>query len=453
MRLAGLAAPLLVIVLGCRGQPPAATGLYVTVDLGAFTVDQLELSVADTATGATVVPPTLRPAAAGAPLASPQSVTIYLTDALAGTTVACAAAGLSGGARLPVGATGTATLSRGELVALALALGDTSAADAGADGDMGAADAGADGKPNGGACGAPGDCGSGVCVDGICCDSACGDPCVSCRVAGKEGTCSPVAAGTASAGCADQGVASCGYDGKCDGNGGCRRYTAGSACTPATCQGSVLTPTAACDGQGTCSGAPTVDCAPFLCDASGGVPAHCRTTCSGDGDCVTGKSCVNGSCGVRPKQQDGAGCLAGSDCLSTVCQDGVCCEKACAGSCMSCSVPGSEGKCVAVPAGKVDPHGVCKDMGVAGCKTDGLCDGMGGCALYPSGAVCKAPVCGGRGLQLRRCDGLGTCRDATVDCTPFRCNPLTSACFDSCTSTILQCTTGATCDADGGVCR
>ncbi len=48
----------------------------------------------------------------------------------------------------------------------------------------------------GGVCGATSQCASGLtCVSGICCNTACTGACSSCNLAGKVGTCSPVAAG------------------------------------------------------------------------------------------------------------------------------------------------------------------------------------------------------------------------------------------------------------------
>jgi hypothetical protein len=90
-------------------------------------------------------------------------------------------------------------------------------------------------------------------------------------------------------------------------------------------------------------------------------------------------------------------------------------------------------------------------MGIATCKTSGLCDGMGGCALYPSGAVCHSATCNSRTIQVRRCDGQGACKDANVDCDPWRCDPTTTACYTSCTDD-TQCATtrGRTCQM--GVC-
>lgn len=53
--------------------------------------------------------------------------------------------------------------------------------------------------------------------------------------------------------CPDAGVASCGFDGTCDGAGGCHRYAAGAVCAAPTCLDSAtVQPVSLCDGQGTC---------------------------------------------------------------------------------------------------------------------------------------------------------------------------------------------------------
>ena len=74
------------------------------------------------------------------------------------------------------------------------------------------------------------------------------------RRAGNVGTCIPADVGTDPRNeCADQGVASCGTDGNCDGTGACEKYVAGVACQSAGCSGSMLTFAGRCDGLGTCN--------------------------------------------------------------------------------------------------------------------------------------------------------------------------------------------------------
>jgi hypothetical protein len=330
--------------------------------------------------------------------------------------------------------------------------GDAGGADAsGAD----AADADASDGPAAKAIGTPcasGDeCDSTLCIDGVCCASACDDNCQACNLAGKVGTCAPRPLGATGKLCANQPASSCGYDGTCDGNGACHRYAAGFACKAASCQANSYVPASACDGQGTCVAASPVDCTPYTCDATT-TPA-CLTTCqTGGTECLSPAVCVNGSCGARPKKANGAGCVAATDCTSNHCADGVCCGAACAGACMSCDQVGFEGMCLPVGAGKTDPHAICKDAGATTCGRNGLCDGAGACALYPTTTVCAAGSCKGATLHnARKCDGNGACAAATdTDCMSYRCDPSTTACFTSCVLS-LQCSQKHVCSQ--GVCR
>src|SRR5581483_6478661 len=94
------------------------------------------------------------------------------------------------------------------------------------------------GKP----CTADSQCGSGFCTDGVCCETACHESCWTCSAQNTVGSCVPADVGTYPRDdCADDGLASCGNDGTCDGSGACRRYPAGTICRQPTCSGSTLT--------------------------------------------------------------------------------------------------------------------------------------------------------------------------------------------------------------------
>jgi hypothetical protein len=450
---------------GCGSKAPAVTGLLVTVELSGVEADQIQIGV--TTPDGEAFPPTPRPTIPSGALASPQSVSIFLSDALAGATVTCTVTPLSGS--LPSGAavSRSVTLVLHELVPITIELDatprdggdvdvDADADDDGAAGTNGGGgtggavvDAGA--KANGQPCAANGECDSTLCVDGVCCASACGKYCQACNVPGKVGTCAPTLMGTPDVACAAQPQSGCGYDGTCDGSGACQRFPAGIACKVASCNGASYLPASACDGQGTCVAANTVDCAPFLCDASS---MTCTTTCKLDTDCAPGRQCQGGSCGVRALKANGAGCVAATDCTSGHCADGVCCGAACTGACVSCNQTAAPGMCLPVAAGKADPHTVCHDAGAASCAKNGLCDGTGACALYPATTVCAAGSCKNATLhQARRCDGKGVCATAMdLDCTPYRCDPTATACFTSCTTPLaLQC--AARRDCMNGACR
>ena len=54
----------------------------------------------------------------------------------------------------------------------------------------------------------------------------------------------------------------------------------------------------------------------------------------------------------------GKSCAVADECGSGFCTDGVCCNVACRGPCVSCSQVGLAGTCWPVDAGTSDPHAV-----------------------------------------------------------------------------------------------
>ncbi len=241
----------------------------------------------------------------------------------------------------------------------------------------------AQGKP----CTSDGQCTTGFCTDGVCCQTACKDTCWTCSAQDSVGTCIPVDVGSDPRNdCADDGPNSCGNDGACDGSGACRRYPAGMICRQPSCSGSTLTTASRCEA-GVCKPTSGFPCDPYVCDSHAGNV--CLKSCVTNADCGAGNVCNNGSCGKRPI---GASCATADDCNSNLCQQGICCQTLCSGTCMSCAVPQSEGVCTPVPAG-TDPLGQCADSGRTTCGTDGLCDGKGGCETYSKATICKDPTC------------------------------------------------------------
>jgi hypothetical protein len=92
--------------------------------------------------------------------------------------------------------------------------------------------------------------------------------------------------------CAAQAVSTCGLNGFCDGNGGCQKFATGTTCASATCNGSFVVGASTCSTSGVCTApAPNPQCSPFQC--SGGA---CKTTCTGNGDCVSPNVCTGGIC-------------------------------------------------------------------------------------------------------------------------------------------------------------
>jgi hypothetical protein len=171
-------------------------------------------------------------------------------------------------------------------------------------------------------------------------------------------------------------------------------------CTIETCQedGKVITTTAP---DGTKCG----DCQICINGACG----NCDATTS---------DCYNQECVAKPLT-----CTQASDCPSTYCIDGYCCDKECGSTCMACSeaktgVP--SGLCALVVNG-TDPDSDCKKPdadvcidGACGCE-NGIADGNE--TGVDCGGVCGACTgswnCGG----IVACDGV----DSTDVCCPFWC--------------------------------
>ena len=156
------------------------------------------------------------------------------------------------------------------------------------------------------------------------------------------------------------------------------------------------------------------------------------------------KACVDD--GTRNKD-NGLACSCDTQCKSGFCVDGVCCDKACTGSCLTCALATSLGTCHPIVAGS-PPRGAndCAKSDAATCGLDGMCDGSGQCERYPSGTLCKAGSCAGDAVTGRyQCDGNGTCKPAaSTVCAPFSCDGTTMACFDACSSD-ADCVAGQTC--------
>lgn len=86
------------------------------------------------------------------------------------------------------------------------------------------------------------------------------------------------------------------------------------------------------------------------------------------------------------RQQGGAPCASGGDCLSAECLGGVCCDHGCGGECWSCAASGP------------DP---------------------GACVPAPLGTACGAAAAcrfGGAVLDIGACDDKGVCTRQMVDC-------------------------------------
>lgn len=291
-------------------------------------------------------------------------------------------------------------------------------------------------------------CDTGHCVDGVCCESACEGACVSClgknTVGGIDGKCGSAPGGTDPRNlCDPDGSNPCGADGQCDGQGSCRQVAPkGSDCGGSTvCVGTASVSGQLCDGGGTCAPVDSTPCSDgFICSNN-----KCLTLCGNDSDCTVGHFCNVGACAdLLP---NGAGCTKAGQCASAFCVDGVCCDTACEGKCMTCLAKasnGADGQCAPVVDGQ-DPRGSCDPTPGSACLMDGQCDGKGACRSYaPKGTVCGGFAClGADQIAQQECDGVGSCAKVNVSpCGGYACK--NDICISSCTSD-TDCTQGLVC--------
>lgn len=302
-------------------------------------------------------------------------------------------------------------------------------------------------KQNGQTCASDGQCLNGHCVDNICCDSACAGACRSCGLANSVGTCTDVAAGSADPRlvCMDQGAAACSMNGKCDGNGGCQVYAVGTACAAEDCTNDVYTSASTCNASGQCIKPSSIACNPYHCNLD-----KCFAACTTNDQCVSPNICgqdgaVN-SCGKKPQ---GADCSADTECGTSHCAQGKCCDTTCGAACTACNLAGSNGTCTDVQSG-ADPQGICAAQAQASCGTTGMCS-SGQCAFYLSTTICKPGSCEPGGppssalTPPSRCDGAGKCvTPIDQGCAPGRCDPTSLMCLNTCT-TNADCTNPNTC--------
>jgi hypothetical protein len=284
---------------------------------------------------------------------------------------------------------------------------------------------------NGKMCAAGGECMSGNCVDDVCCDKpACGN-CEACNLNGV-GTCSDLGAGAddPDGTCVDQGPTTCGTNGKCNGSGGCQKYADGTTCSQATCQDAATLKQAGKCAAGTCT--PTTKlCAPFVCSMGA-----CTNSCNADGDCADGTYCsgLGGTCLTKKANGDLCNPLAPNQCAFGNCVDGVCCDTACVGACVTCVMPNFVGTCKNVGAGVTDPRAICQDKGVGQCANNGKCDGNGNCQDYAASTMCSDESCtpGTATHNLPGTCATGSCTATTEQCAPYMCGT-NNDCLSACT--------------------
>lgn len=180
---------------------------------------------------------------------------------------------------------------------------------------------------------------------------------------------------------------------QCDGNGGVAyvpydqdKPEDENPCTQEVCAGGTpfhemlpsgtwCPPSQVCNGQGAC-----VTCTADL--HCGGSPSYCwQESCHSCANLVQDGNETGVDCGGSCRTCNGDPCLSAGDCASGVCADGVCCDSAC-GTCFTCVLLGSAGKCKFVPKyGEEAPSCLIAD--------DEMCNGTGSCKTA-LGAACGA---------------------------------------------------------------
>jgi hypothetical protein len=228
--------------------------------------------------------------------------------------------------------------------------------------------------------------------------------------------------------CTQTAAGTCGDEGTCDGNGGCKKWSAGTACQTQTCSGGMFTPARQCNGSGTCSAVTTQPCSGNL-GCSGNV---CRNTCTVDGECVsTQYYCAgNGTCALKKAAGQPCTASAANQCATGNCVDGVCCNFS---SCTSCSACGANGNCnLFVPKEEEDLTAPNTCSGNLRCDGKGACKGGFGYSCQVN-SECASGWCRDEGVPQPFCSGCGmgdccppstglpACNDPSLTCSNGQC--------------------------------
>ena len=225
-------------------------------------------------------------------------------------------------------------------------------------------------------------CSTGFCMDYVCCNTACTDTCKSCSLSGTVGTCSLVPAGITDSNATKQ----CTGNQVCDGKGGCfaakgqackvtgdcaSGYCVDGVCCTTTCTDPCKT-CALPGAKGTCAALP-----------AGKVDLNAKPPCQGTQACDGAGTC---------RAANGQYCSLTSSCASGFCADNTCCDSLCKGTCKSCKVKGSVGKCDYLPLGQQDANATMPCTGYQACDGKGLCMAAKG-QKCKSGSECATGTC------------------------------------------------------------
>jgi hypothetical protein len=200
------------------------------------------------------------------------------------------------------------------------------------------------------------------------------------------------------------------------------------------------------------------------------------------GSGATGAASAGGTGGTTSTGTAGAGgtglgdpCQDDFNCPSNNCEDGVCCDTKCEGTCRSClgaETGGSNGTCGFISAGE-DPDDECS--GSDDCDGAGVCEGCDMTPTAPGGSCpgactsCNGNVCNIQCTDSQpctvvscpsgfdcnvTCTGTNACRNAGINCSNYTCNVSCSG-SEACKDATITCGSGAchlACVGSSGVC-
>ncbi len=286
--------------------------------------------------------------------------------------------------------------------------------------------------------------GTAYCTDGVCCDkppSTCG-ACQTCNLntSGTKGTCAPVTAGNDPHNTCTADVATC-VLASCNGAGSCAAANGATCSTVAMCSDGAAEShlyTYAC-AAGSCDTGTQVagtSCGDYTCN--GGA---CRTTCTADNHCQSGKPYCLTSTGVcYPKLLAAAPCT-----LDSECQSGACISSHCCGDLARPATCGAGPGPMNCASGTVSTY-TCTAASYVACSTaTGACTGNYACNTATS---CKTDCasdadCGANLWCKKAASGPNTCEiriAAAGACDVASCK--SAGC--------LQCATGVVCPPGAG---
>lgn len=179
------------------------------------------------------------------------------------------------------------------------------------------------------------------------------------------------------------------------------------------------------------------------------VPCTIDENCRSDYYCSLERTCLK-------RAPRGLACVSASQCLTTFCVDGVCCDSNCVGTCESCRASknaATDGLCSPIPADQ-DPDDECP-----GSTT---CDGAVACALRSNGTACASSaecessacadgVCCNAACDgpCRQCSANGMCQNIASAEDPGVCDDANIS--GACSVPPCVCDSTATCKSGGGV--